>query len=63
MCARHTTSVMCAKGCNMCKLSYAPLLSSLISFCETLCYLNGSSLYVIENDSFQRQKCYALNKR
>ena len=53
MCARHTTSVMCAKGYDACKMSYAPLLSSLIIFCETLCYLNGNSLRVIKNDSFQ----------
>ena len=62
MCARHTKSVMHAEGCNACKTSYAPLLSSLIIFCETLCYLNGNSLYVIENDSFQRQMCCALIK-
>ena len=29
--------------CNTCKLSYTPLLSGLIIFCEPLCYLNGNS--------------------
>ena len=60
MCARHTTSILCEEGYHACKTSYAPLLSSLIIFCETLSYLNGNSLHVIENDSFQRQMCYAL---
>ena len=60
MYTNHTTSVMCAEGYNACKMSYALLLSSLIIFCETLYYLNGNSLCVIENDSFQREMCYAL---
>ena len=47
---------MHVEGYNMCKMSYAPLLSSLIIFCETLYYLNGNLLCVIENNSFQR-KC------
>ena len=29
--------------CNMCKLSYTPMHSSLIIFCELPCYLNGNS--------------------
>ena len=63
MCTRHTTSVMHEEGYNMCTMSYAPLLSSLIIFCETLCYLNGNSQCAIENDSFQRKMCYTLLKQ
>ena len=63
MCTKHTTSVRHVKGYNACKMSYAPLLSSLIIFCETLYYLNGNSLCVIKNDSIQRRMYYALVKQ
>ena len=63
MCTRHTTSVLHAKGYNTCKMSYAPLLSGLIIFCETLCYLNSNSMCMIKTDSFQREMCYALVKQ
>ena len=63
MYTKHTTSIMHVEGYNTCKMSYALLLSSLIIFCETLCYLNGNSLCVIENDSSQRKMCYALVKQ
>ena len=52
-----------SKECNMCKLSYTPLLSSLIIFCEMLCYLNGNSLCVIKNDSFQRQNVLHIKQK
>ena len=60
MYTKHTTSVMHAEGYNTCKMAYAPFLLSLIIFCETLCNLNGNSLCVIENDSFQRRMYYVL---
>ena len=63
MCTKHTTSIMHIEGYNACKMSYTPLLSSLIIFCETLCCLNGNSLCVIKNNSFQRKMCYALGKQ
>ena len=44
-------------------MSYAPLLSSLIIFCETLCYLNSNFTCMIENDIFQRKMCYTLVKQ
>ena len=48
---------------NVCKMSYAPLHSSLIIFHETLSYLTGNSLCVIQNNNFQRKMCYALVKQ
>ena len=39
---QNTAGIIREKGYHTCKMPYAPLLSSLIIFCKTLCYLNGN---------------------